>query len=65
MGGQRQTSPTSADLTDRLDEQRFLDESVIDAELVQPLDAPIETPIVDALDQRRVEPLDDDQHDVS
>ena len=65
MGGQGQTSPTSADLADRLDEQRLLDESMMDVDPAQPLDAPIETPIVDALEQRRVEPFDEDQHDAS
>lgn len=37
---------------------------MIEAELdpERPLDVPIETPIVDALEQRRAEPLDDEQH---
>ena len=65
MAGQRETSTTSARHADRSDEERLIDDTVVELDPELPLDAPIETPIVDALDQRRVEPLDDDEHDMS
>ncbi len=66
MARQSETSTTSAELAERPDDERLIDESEIEieSELEVPLDAPIETPIEDALEQRRVEPLTDDEHDV-
>lgn len=65
MAVQRDPTVTSAGPADPLDEQRPIDESEVEIDLEQPLDAPIETPIVDALDQRHPEPLVDDEHEVS
>ena len=64
MAQQRETATTSAGQADRLDEERTIVESEVDVDPAEPLDASIETPIEDALDQRRVEVLDDEEHDV-
>lgn len=64
MAQQSETAHTSAGQADRLDEERTVVESEVDVDPGEPLDAPIEAPIEDALDQRRVEPLDDEEHEV-
>lgn len=65
MAEQSETATTSAGQADRLDEERAVVESEVEVDPGQPLDAPIETPIEDALDQRHVEVLDDEEHDVA
>jgi hypothetical protein len=65
MATQRETSPTSAGQATRSDDERPLDESELEIDDEAPLDAPIDAPIEDALDQRHVELLDDDEHEVS
>ena len=63
MAVQRDIITTSAGPADPLDEQRLIEEAEADIDLDQPLDAAIETPIADALDQRHPEPLVGDEHD--
>jgi hypothetical protein len=65
MAEQSETATTSAGQAERLDEERTIVESELDVDPGEPLDAPIEAPIEDVLDQRHVEPLDDEEHDVA
>lgn len=62
MAQQSETATTSAGQAEPLDEERTIDDCEVDVDLGEPLDASIETPIEDALDQRHVEVLDDDEH---
>ncbi len=66
MAAHSETPAVPAERVVRPDDERGVSDSEVEEGIGtgEPLDAPLEAPVEDVLEQRHVEPLDDDAYDM-
>ncbi|HEY5664350.1 MAG TPA: hypothetical protein VIS05_09975 [Ilumatobacter sp.] len=62
MATQRESPSTIPEPDTRPDDERLVDETAVASGVEVPLDAPIGAPIEDVVEQRMIEPTDDDDY---